>query len=539
MSPTPARPPRRWILALGLAPLPLAALAIDLASGHGVLAAGAPGGALAAVSVVLLGLGLVTGLRRATDRRPADRRDLAFVLAMALGGLGLLGVDLALELLAQPTGRAELILVRLTMFLAQAALAARALVTVAPAPCALRLVARATGSAALLALALVPIEAWQASRPAPDWYSFVALDGSAADLLVEDPDLRWRLRPGFRGRLVHPELEEVVVEVNSNGLRDRELQVDLPGQALVLGDSFAFGVGVPAERTLARQLEDGGAATRVWNAGVSGYSTLDELVTLDRLVALTHPALVILLVYLGNDLEDNLQFLERHRAAGREAWLDELLPRGSSLARLAATTASAARLDLRAIDRRSRLRLIMERRSSTIRRLMDILDRSAARRGLAVRRPPVNDLLVRSCALAPDSEIQLAVDVTVASIRAVVTRAAALGARTVVCLAPARLQVDLELYEQTLARLEMDPSGYSPDRLQTVLVERCREVGIDVTDPTEELRRRLLQGHPVYYEEGHWTVEGNAVAARAILARLEAELAPETSAPSGDQGERR
>jgi hypothetical protein len=423
--------------------------------------------------------------------------------------------------------------------LVQAALAARALEAVAPGTRAWWLLARVAGSVGLLALALVPIESWQASRPAPDWYSFVPLDGSAAGLLVEDPDLRWRLRPGFRGRLVHPELDGVLVEVNSNGLRDRELQAELPGQALVLGDSFAFGVGVPAERTLARQLEDGGAATRVWNAGVSGYSTLDELVTLDRLVPLTHPGLVVLLVYLGNDLEDNLQFLERHLAAGREAWLDELLPGGGALARRAASTGSAARLDLRATDRRSRLHLLLERRSSTFRRLMDIVDRSAARRGVAVRRPPVNDLLLRSCALAPDPEIQLAVEVTMASIRAVVARAAALDARTVVCLAPARLQVDLELYEQTLERIGLDPSGYSPDRLQTVLVERCRAAGIEVIDPTEALRERLLQGHPVYFEEGHWTVEGNAVAARAVLTRLAAERDPETSAPSGALGGQR
>jgi lysophospholipase L1-like esterase len=96
-------------------------------------------------------------------------------------------------------------------------------------------------------------------------------------------------------------------------MRDHEYPLEKPigvARIAVLGDSYAFGNGVPAEATFAKVLERALNAKResdvrfeVMNFGVKGYDTTQELATL-REVALRLDPDVILVAYFLNDVGD-------------------------------------------------------------------------------------------------------------------------------------------------------------------------------------------------------------------------------------------
>lgn len=99
---------------------------------------------------------------------------------------------------------------------------------------------------------------------------------------------------------------------NSKGLRDsREFEYAKPAgtiRVLALGDSHTQGHEVRQEATysavLERYLDAHGSPTEVLNAGVSGFSTAEELAFLENEGYKYHPDFVVVGFY-ANDFEDN------------------------------------------------------------------------------------------------------------------------------------------------------------------------------------------------------------------------------------------
>lgn len=120
-----------------------------------------------------------------------------------------------------------------------------------------------------------------------------------------DPLLGWAHEPGQRGVFETSEFR-TVVRINENGLRDRlhlyERQDDIR-RILVLGDSYAWGYGVKDAERFSERLEEALGA-EVINAGVSGYSTDQELLWYENEGTKYETDLVIL-VLTGNDVGDN------------------------------------------------------------------------------------------------------------------------------------------------------------------------------------------------------------------------------------------
>lgn len=101
------------------------------------------------------------------------------------------------------------------------------------------------------------------------------------------------------------------VRINALGLRGPEVVRPKPlgtQRVLVLGDSYIFGVGVDEAHLfttrLAQRLARDGFAADVVGAGVTGYSTDQELILLRELGPLLEPDLVVLAV-CDNDFEGN------------------------------------------------------------------------------------------------------------------------------------------------------------------------------------------------------------------------------------------
>jgi hypothetical protein len=137
-----------------------------------------------------------------------------------------------------------------------------------------------------------------------------------------DQALGWRHIAGASGRMVSPEFD-VHVHINSDGLRDREYDVEKPPDVrriLVFGDSFAEGWGVPVERTFSEKLENnpgrGGESNppiQVLNFGVAGFGTDQELLLFRRHGTRYLPDDVVVLFY-ANDLWNN----QSHKGIGSE-----------------------------------------------------------------------------------------------------------------------------------------------------------------------------------------------------------------------------
>jgi hypothetical protein len=120
---------------------------------------------------------------------------------------------------------------------------------------------------------------------------------------LADPELGVRLKPGFRGG---------PVSINTLGMRDREhARQKQPGarRILLLGDSFCFGVLHNTELRFANRLEARLATlfpgTDVLNSGCPTWGMVQQLRYLEREGLGFQPDLVLLAMFLGNDIVDN------------------------------------------------------------------------------------------------------------------------------------------------------------------------------------------------------------------------------------------
>jgi hypothetical protein len=120
--------------------------------------------------------------------------------------------------------------------------------------------------------------------------------------------LVYEMVPG--GRLVDrsPERWESsprTVTINSLGFRDEEFQANGPHDGIriiCIGDSNTYGAAVSDEETWPRRLEETllsehGAATDVWNLGVSGYGIQQKLLLARRALREFAPDLLIIELY--------------------------------------------------------------------------------------------------------------------------------------------------------------------------------------------------------------------------------------------------
>lgn len=94
------------------------------------------------------------------------------------------------------------------------------------------------------------------------------------------------------------------VRTNGEGLRGGEWGETRSPKVALLGDSFLLALTISERWHAASRLR---AATggEVWNAGVSGYGTYQELLVWRKLVARRRPDVTVLFFYLENDIRDS------------------------------------------------------------------------------------------------------------------------------------------------------------------------------------------------------------------------------------------
>ena len=160
-------------------------------------------------------------------------------------------------------------------------------------------------------------------------------------MYLPDELLNYRLKPN---------LDVERVQTNSHGLRDPERPLTKPEGArrvLVLGDSFTFGSGpIDASDGFVRRLDAAlGEGVQVINAGVPGYSTVQEANWLERDGLAWEPDAIVVAFFVGNDVWENLDPDTLTVGVDRRDFrMHNTPPRSHPLCRTGANRAAMARI---------------------------------------------------------------------------------------------------------------------------------------------------------------------------------------------------
>ena len=154
-----------------------------------------------------------------------------------------------------------------------------------------------------------------------------------------DPYVGWRNIPNAQGWESCFGECEVFVEINSQGLRDREIDYQAAGderRILFLGDSTTAGMQVSLEQSYVKLLEQllNGAGSGRWatiNAAVNGYGTDNELLLYQQEANRYEAEWVIVGVYLANDVYNNSRELDARTGGSRFKPYFELTDSGELL----------------------------------------------------------------------------------------------------------------------------------------------------------------------------------------------------------------
>jgi len=131
--------------------------------------------------------------------------------------------------------------------------------------------------------------------------------GYPSDMHATDDEVGFRLKANFTGRMV---TQGRSVEIKTNRLGYRDSPIGNGGKrVLSVGDSFCFGHGVSSSETYSSLLQERLAAKspglQVINMGVPGYNTRNVLAQLRSDGRKLRPDLVLLGLYVGNDITGN------------------------------------------------------------------------------------------------------------------------------------------------------------------------------------------------------------------------------------------
>ena len=356
-------------------------------------------------------------------------------------------------------------------------------------------------ASAFLRVALVLVAALLAAEVLVRWLAPQPHLVIEAGLYEADPPGGYRLRPGYRGSITNRVEFDHAVVVDERGLRESP-GTPGPTRLLVIGDSFTFGLGVRDDETFAARLARR-PDLEVLNGGLPGIGVPALVDWYERHGRALEPALLLLAVFVGNDLADARPDREETRIVdglvvptvlrpGVGSWLY----RHSDLARLAKRAAGGPAL--------TSLRLAAGWREPW--------EISNLRWEFSIYATP------------PSAEIRAAEETTDRALARLAALCAADGTRLLAALVPTRVQLEPEVWGATLVRLGLDPASHDREQPVRVFARLLAAHGIPYTDLAPAFAAGLADDPPLYYrQDRHWTSAGHELAARELAAFLEAQ----------------
>ena len=362
---------------------------------------------------------------------------------------------------------------------------------------------------------------------------------------VQDSQSRHLLRLVPQAAVRHHTTEfDYVFHTNRLGFRGPEITPAKPAgtsRIVVLGDSFVAGSGVPDSDVFTRQLElkwnqvDPTAPVEVVNLGRVGSSPIRELDLYEKFGTQLQPDLVILTLFLGNDL---VEAVEEHRTEELAAWRPPGLIRGTAYRcypnlYLELAMATQARREKQQQKTRADSDLLGEIVREANRRGYDSAQAEQAYQRLpeAVKSAALDGLFPQQrlfeALFQPDRQ-RLALDPDDAffgrawprvrqALDALHARVSADGARLLILVIPDAVQVSAEAaaFNRSLG-FEVDSRWLTePCRTQIAITDWAHAVKVPLLDLTTALRKSRVP--PYYVWDVHLTSHGQALVAEELV----------------------
>jgi lysophospholipase L1-like esterase len=310
-------------------------------------------------------------------------------------------------------------------------------------------------------------------------------------LYEPDEPRRYRIAPGFRGRIANQAEFDTEVAINREGLRGPEIGPKPAGgvRILAIGDSFTFGVGAQQEETWPARLERRLRNAQVLNAGAPGFGVPDEVAWFERHGVGLDPDVVVVAVFLANDLQDASP--DQPKVAVVDGAL--VVP-----------------------GETGGLRRWLYYHSHLFRLLKSSVLEGRARSLLGLKEPWATRELRAEFSLYARTlpeEISKGAEAT----EAAVARLASRGVPVVAVLIPSLPQVDPRRWTALLDQFGLDPAGHDPHRPNRLFREIFERHGVPVLDLTDTFEAAVRQGQRIYYPiDQHLTPAGYDLMARTI-----------------------
>jgi hypothetical protein len=332
-------------------------------------------------------------------------------------------------------------------------------------------------------------------------------------LYQPDEPRRYRIAPGFRGRITNQAEFDTEVVTNREGLRGPDAGPKPAGslRILAIGDSFTFGVGARQEETWPARLERRMRNVQVLNAGAPGFGVPDEVAWFEAYGVDLHPDVVVVAVFLANDLQDASPDQPKVAVVdgalvvpGETGGLRRWLYYHSHLFRLLKSS-------------------VLEGRVRSILGLKEPWARRELRAEFSLYAPTLPEELRRGAE----------------STDAAVARLASRGVPVVAVLIPSLPQVDPRRWTALLDQFGLDPAGHDPRRPNRLFREIFERHGVPVLDLTDTFESAVREGRQIYYPiDQHLTPAGYDLMARTIGDFLPGVLkrSPEMGSMSSAEG---
>ncbi len=315
------------------------------------------------------------------------------------------------------------------------------------------------------------------------------------------------------------------VTTNTLGLRGPERPYAKPAgvsRVLVLGDSFVEAAQVQEPEGVVGRLEAAltkrGARAEVLNVGVGGWGQHQQYVFLQQEGVRYEPDVVLVQLYLGNDVYDNSWLLQGKPRSVREPYF--VFDDDGTFRQLDFRSRKPEDVPPVVAMLRERTLLWNVFETGVLQKLGASADDDADERQ---NRFNLNKMIVH--ATKPGERQDEAWKVTVALLRCIRELGDERGFKTALVLAPAQFQVYDDAWDTLLRDNKLKREEWAADGPNRALAARADEIGMPMLDLLPAFRAESERGGPPLYfaRDMHWTRDGHALAAREVAAFVERE----------------
>lgn len=318
-------------------------------------------------------------------------------------------------------------------------------------------------------------------------------DANDQVMAVADPYLGFRYRPNFTGRLARGDLD-FTFTTDEKGFRNASPSPDA-ADIVVLGDSMAFGYGVPDDATWSQRVATHFPDYTISNFGLIGGAPQQYVRILETEALELNPKLVLFMLFLGNDLNDAKLFQE---------WLEA----GTDISYAEWRSADGAPTTRRTLRDLTSGSYLMAFHRAVRSSLSSSMASETATLGDGQRIQLVPAIYDNDAVMAdPKHPVSQLVMTTIEEAQRLSRKH---GSHFLVLLMPTKEEVYLPLFDKPAPALI---EGFRP---------ALEAQGIPFLDLTPYLRARTREIGPVFYEvDGHPNVAGYQVIADAVVDYLD------------------